>query len=260
MITFYNKNMKYNRLQEMKIFIRDRKTVRNEELLDKFSVSIQTLRRDLAALEEKGVITKVYGGVVFNETSPDPLRKVSSYEERSVSFAQEKEYIGRQAARMVSDGDVIFIDSGTTAYRMLHYMEDLKDIKVISHSLDVMNAVRDMPDITGICAGGTLLHSNGTFVIDTSFYPYNYNKAFIATVGISIAKDLTNTYVSEGYMKSHVISQSKKVYLVADHSKFGVIAYNHFAQLTNIDAVITDRRPDDQFMSIFESNHIEVYY
>ena len=61
-------------------------------------------------------------------------------------------------------------------------------------------------------------------------------------------------------MKSHVISQSKKVYLVADHSKFGVIAYNHFAQLTNIDAVITDRRPDDQFMSIFESNHIEVYY
>ena len=83
--------MKYNRLQEMEIFIRDRKTVRNEELLDKFSVSIQTLRRDLAALEEKGVITKVYGGVVFNETSPDPLRKVSSYEERSVSFAQEKE-------------------------------------------------------------------------------------------------------------------------------------------------------------------------
>ena len=252
--------MKYNRLQDMEAYIRERKTVRNEELLTKFNVSIQTLRRDLKTMEDQGLITKVYGGVIYNEELIDPLKNVDSYETRASSFSEEKEYIGKLAARQVKDNDVIFIDSGTTACRMLHYMKDLKDVKVISHSLDVMDILRSMPNIKGICAGGVLIPANGTFLIDTRFYPYNYNKAFIATVGISLAKNLTNTIAEEGYMKSHVISQSSKVYLMADHSKFGVIAYNHFAQLSNLDYVITDKRPDDQFMSVFEANGTKVIY
>ena len=251
--------MKYNRQQEMETYIRDKKTVRNEELLRKFAISIQTLRRDLKIMEENGSITKVYGGVIYNETQ-DTLRNVDSYEARCASFLEEKEYIGKLAARMVNDNDVIFIDSGTTAYRLLHYMQDLKNVTVISHCLDVMQALRDMPNLNGICAGGTMLHAAGSFIIDTSFYPYNYNKAFISTVGISIAKGLTNTVMQEGYMKSHVISQSGKVFLLADHSKFDVIGYNHFADLSHINVVITDRCPDDKYLSIFESNHTKVVY
>jgi len=251
--------MKYNRQQEMEAYISDKKTVRNEELLRMFNISIQTLRRDLKILEDRGSITKVYGGVIYNETQ-NTLRNVDSFEERSSSFVEEKEYIGKLAAQMVCDNDVIFIDSGTTAYRMLHYMQDLKNVTVISHCLDVMQALRCMPNINGICAGGAMLHAAGSFIIDTSFYPYNYNKAFISTVGISIAKGLTNTVMQEGYMKSHVISQSSKVILLADHSKFDVIGYNHFADLSHLNAVVTDKCPDDKYLSIFESNNTKVIY
>ena len=86
--------MKYNRLQEMETYIRDRKTVRNEELLSKYNVSIQTLRRDLKIMEDQGLITKVYGGVIYNEDQIDPLRNVDSYELRVSSYNEEKEYIG----------------------------------------------------------------------------------------------------------------------------------------------------------------------
>ena len=251
--------MKYDRQQEMETYIRNAKTVRNEDLLNRFNVSIQTLRRDLKTLEDQGSITKVYGGVVYNDPQ-DSLKNFDSYETRSASFCDEKEYIGKLAAKMVKDNDVIFIDSGTTAYRMLHYMQDLKNVTVISHCLDVMLALRSMSNLKGICAGGTMLHETGTFMIDTSFYPYNYNKAFITTVGISIAKGLTNTVVQEGYMKSHAISQANRVYLLADHSKFDVIGYNHFADLSNIDVIVTDRCPEDKYLSVFESNQTKIVY
>ena len=78
--------MKYNRLQEMEAYIRDKKTVRNEELLSKYNVSIQTLRRDLKIMEDQGLITKVYGGVIYNEDLIDPLKNVDSYELRVSSI------------------------------------------------------------------------------------------------------------------------------------------------------------------------------
>ena len=114
--------MKLNRQKEMLSYIREIKTAKNEDLMQKFNVSIQTLRRDLNYLEDQGLVSKVYGGVVFNEHR-ESISSVSSVSERQGSNNEGKEYVGRLAAGMVQDGDGIFIDSGTTAYRMLHYMQ-----------------------------------------------------------------------------------------------------------------------------------------
>lgn len=251
--------MKYNRQKEMLSYIKENNTVKNEELLEKFNISIQTLRRDLKIFEDQGLINKVYGGVIYNERK-DSVTSVSPLDLREMSHSQEKEYIGKLAAALVENGDVIFIDSGTTAYRMLHYMKDLKNVTVISHCIDVMMAIRQLPNLTGICVGGVIQHDSGTFVIDSTFYPYNYNKAFISTVGISTSKSLTNTNLYEGAMKQHVISQSAANYILADHSKFDVVAYNHFADFTSIKGIITDKRPSDKFVNYFENNQIEIIY
>ena len=251
--------MKYNRQKEMLSYIEENRSVRNEELLEKFNISIQTLRRDLTKFEELGYIDKVYGGVIYNDKR-DAKSKVDTLAQRDTSFAQEKEHIGRLAASLVEDGDVIFIDSGTTAYRMLHYMKEAKNVTVITHCLDVLNLLREMPNITGICVGGVLQHDSGTFALDSTFYPYNYSKAFISAVGISINKSLTNTNLYEGAMKAQVINQANTVYVLVDHSKFDVVAYNHFADFSSIKGVITDKRPNDNFMRFFENRHIKVLY
>ncbi|MBQ1522195.1 MAG: DeoR/GlpR transcriptional regulator [Erysipelotrichaceae bacterium] len=251
--------MKYNRQKEMLSFIREKKTVKNEELLEKFNVSIQTLRRDINKLEEQGSVTKVYGGVVFSEKR-ESVSSVSSVKERSSANNEEKEYVGRLAAAMVQDGDVIFIDSGTTAYRMLHYMQRLRNVTVISHSIDVLQEIRGMNNIVGIGVGGVIDHNTGSFLMDTSLYNYNCNKAFISTVGISVSRHLTNTVLNEGAIKAAVMSHSAVNYIVADHSKFDVIAYNRFADFSKIDGIITDKCPDEKFVSFLENNNIKLIY
>lgn len=251
--------MKYNRQKEMLSYIEDKKSVQNEELLEKFNISIQTLRRDIKKFEDLGYINKVYGGVIYNEAQ-NSISTVNPLAQRETSFSDEKEHVGKLAAKFVEDGDVIFIDSGSTAYRMLHYMNDVKNVTVISHCLDVMLVIKEMSNITGICVGGVLQHDSGTFVIDTTFYPYNYNKAFISTVGISTTKSLTNTNLYEGAMKTHVLNQCSTNYIVADHSKFDVVAYNHFADFSNVTGIITDKKPSDKFMNFFENHKIKVIY
>ena len=250
--------MKYNRIKEMEEYIKEHKSVSNDELLSIFNISIQTLRRDMKTLEDQGLVSKVYGGVVYNTS--EQKNAVSPIMERKNVSSKEKDYIGKLAADQVADGDVIFIASGTTAYRMIPYLKSKKNVTVISHSLEVMNTLLDYPMITGVCSGGTLMADSLTFLVDTSYYPYNYNKSFISTVGISINRSFTNTNLHEGQMKQHAIEHSSKVYIVADHSKFDVIAFNHFADFADIDAVITDRQPSERYLRFFDSNQIKLIY
>ena len=251
--------MKFDRQTEMLSYIREKKTVRNSELLKKFGISIQTLRRDINKFETQGLIRKVYGGVIYNDRF-ESVKSVDSLTTRNALLNDEKERVGKLAAKLVGDGDVIFVDSGTTAYRILHYLSEAKDVTVISHCLDVMVILRDMHNLTGICAGGILQHDMGSFIIDSSFYPYNYSKAFISTVGISLEKNLTNTNLHEGAMKAQAIAQSASAYIVADHGKFDVVAYNQFADFSKITGVITDRCPSENYVRFFESNNIKLIY
>ncbi len=251
--------MKYDRQAEMISYIRERKTVRNDELMKKFDISVQTLRRDISKFKELDLIRKVYGGVVYNDRQ-ESVRNVASFSARDSSMSEEKERVGKLAAKLVGDGDVIFVDSGTTAYRILHYLSETKNVTVISHCLDVMEIIRKMHNLTGVCVGGVLQHDMGSFIVDSSFYPYNYSKAFISTVGLSIDKNLTNTNLPEGALKAQTIKQSGAVYVVADHTKFGVIAYNQFANFSGIDGVVTDRCPSEEYVRFFSVNKIKLIY
>ena len=248
--------MKYNRLQEMEAYIRKNRSVSNEELQQLFNISVQTLRRDLKELEDRNVITKVYGGVLAKpeKISAATLPTLSS---RLRTNAAAKARIGQLAARQVQDGDVIFVDSGSTAYTMIPYLHQ-QEVTVISHSLHVMNALTEAENLTGICLGGKLRRETQTFFSDTSFYPYYYNKAFVSTVGLSISKGLTNTDFNEGVIKRHVIQNSAEVWLVADHSKFGTVAFNKFFDLEGITGIITDEEPNEKYRQYFKNLKIQL--
>lgn len=251
--------MKYDRQQEMLAYLRENHSAKNEELLERFGVSIQTLRRDLETFEKQGLVEKVYGGVIYND-SADFIFSTGSFEDRNAANSKEKEYIAKLAASLIEENDVIFIDSGSTVYRILHYLNDVNNVTVMSHSLDVMNSLKEMPNLTAICLGGVLNPKSNTFEYDANFYPFNYSKAFIATVGISTTRLLTNTSLNEGAVKAHIIEKSSKNYIVADHSKFDVTAYNQFADFSKITAVITDCQPPEQFERFFESQNVELIY
>ncbi len=247
--------MKHDRLQDMASYIRQVQSVTIEELLVKYNISIQTLRRDLNELEKQNIVHKVYGGVVTQEERVERTFVVDVGLRQSANFEQKKR-IGLLAAELIEDNDIIFVDSGTTAYQLIPFIRNVQNITVISHSLHVMNALTQLPSITAICLGGVLRNETYSFLSDTSTNQYCFNKAFISTVGLSVTKGLTNTDYHEGTMKQHIIQNSDKVFILCDSSKFGEIAFNHFADFSNVDAIITDSQPSDNYIKFFAKNNI----
>ena len=250
--------MKFNRLQEMESYIRKNHSVTNEELVEHFNISLQTLRRDLKELEKRNVITKVYGGVVAcqQKISPALLPMLS---QRMTTNILEKNQIGQSASKLIQDGDVIFVDSGSTAYTIIPYIQQAK-VTVISHSIDVMNAIQQSETVTGICLGGKLNKQTQSFYSDVSLNSYYYNKAFIATVGLSLSKGLTNMDINEGIIKQSVIQNSEEVWIMADHTKFGNVTFNKFSDLNGITGIITDKKPDPCFLQFFKNQKVKVIY
>lgn len=248
--------MKVNRIAEMEASIRRHKMLSNEELCEMFSISMQTLRRDLKVLEERGSVSKVYGGVVANESHV--ATSIPSLNERLNAREQEKMKIGKIAASLVEENDVIFVDSGTTAYRLIPYLNHLEHVTVVTHSLHVLNAAAELDHLTVICLGGQMNVETSSFQVDPADYPFTYTKAFIATVGID-EDGCTNTDLIEGRIKQHVLSRTRRAYLLADHSKFLSAGFNRFAKLEQFEGIITDQKISDQLSKMLKKKHIEIY-
>ena len=129
--------MRVDRLNEMEEYILSEGTVPLEKLAARFDVSTNTVRRDVNELIKRGRIRKVYGGVSAitehdTNLTPVPLQV------RAVEHSTAKNIIGRLAAGMVSDGDTIFLDSGTTVACMVPYLAEKEDVTIVTHSLNVM--------------------------------------------------------------------------------------------------------------------------
>ena len=246
--------MKFSRILEMKEYIKIRRSVTNEELCDKFDVSLQTLRRDLKILQDEGFLNKVYGGVMYNDQSQSS--KVPTILERENINLEEKRIIGKKAADLVQDGDVVFIDSGTTAIQIIPFLAEKTNITIISHSLDVLNKAKELDNIKLIALGGQYNAYTNSFMMDTSQYKFYFNKAFVATVGVSLKHQLTNTDLNEGYIKKFVINATNKAYIVCDSSKFEKITINCFAELNEISAIITDEKLPINLKKAYEKSDV----
>lgn len=250
--------MKYNRINEIEAYLHKVKSATNEELIDIFKISLQTLRRDLKELEDRNIVSKVYGGVVINEDESMKKNSFTDIKLRTTSHLEEKEIIGELASSLVEQDDIIFVDSGTTTCHMIPYLDKTKNITVITHSVIAMEMLKDMEGIKVILLGGEYLPRTRSFNFDFNDSHFYYSKAFIATVGLSLNKGLTNMDLFDGNLKRHVINQSDKVYLMCDSSKMGCVAFNRFADIEMIDALITEKLPETKFMTYFKKHQIKV--
>lgn len=241
--------MKYNRLKEIENYIRENKSLSLDELIDKFDISIQTLRRDLKELEEKGNIEKVYGGVVYKE-SPS----VIDIGLREIGSLDKKRKIGQLASSLLKENDVIFIDSGTTACQMVPYID--KNVTIVTHSYLVIKELENRNDLNVILIGGQYRSDIKSFVFDTANLPYNFDLAFISTVGLDIKGGLTNNDFFEGTVKKQVIKHSKKVCALLDDSKFDSVAFNKFGDIKDLDIVVSNTKIDKKYLDCFSKYKI----
>ncbi len=248
--------MKASRIRDMERYITLKGTASMTELQEHFGISINTVRRDTAELIRRGTAEKVYGGVRARLKG----QALTPYDKRRLTGEETKRSIGRAAAALVNDGDVIFVDSGTTTLQMIDFLSGKKDITLITHSLGAIERAVPNEDIRVIVLPGTLRRETysvtGSDVVRV-IRKYNIRTAFIAATGVS-AHGATNSSAQEFDIKQAAVEDSEQVCLMADHTKFGVTGMMTFAPLESFDIIVTDRKPDKEYAELFRSRNIRV--
>jgi DeoR/GlpR family transcriptional regulator of sugar metabolism len=238
-------------------FIQQRSRATVNELALEFGVSVATVRRDLDALAEQGVVTRFHGGAVAVRQAP-PEQPVL---QRNAEQAEEKERIGRAAAGLIEDGDTIFLGSGTTVLAVAKHLRTRRDLTVITNSVLVLNELSSAPYITVVGLGGLLRSSEMSLIghiTEQALAEVRVQKIIMGIHAIDVEHGLTNDYLPETMTDRAILGQGGRVIIVADHSKCGRVSIAFLAPLSAIDTLVTDSGAPPDFIAAVAEQPIDV--
>jgi len=224
------------RMQKILQIIDELGEVDNRRLADELGVSEITVRRDLARMASDGHIYRTHGGAM----KVDQLIKPVSFVNKAVVNVKAKDEICKRAAEEIVEGDIIFIDCGSTAFRLCQFIKN-KKIKVITNSLPVVNELNDTAVSLNLIGGEIdqkrqAIHGS---IAQEHIARYRASKAFLGIDGISGAGLFAGTE-SEASNTLAMAKQSNYTYILCDAGKVGKETYLKFADLNLINAIITD--------------------
>ncbi len=230
-------------------------TIQNSEIMERFGISIETVRRDLEFLEKEGVLERVYGGAVkksFMNSEP-------AYKRRLNTSHEEKELISKEAQRFIDESDTIFFDIGTTVGLIAERVEKNKNITAFTNSLRTAIVLAER-NFKVFLPGGQLrcdeLSLSGSMT-ELNMESFNIDKAFIGAAGID--KDgITDFIESEAYLRKKIIKNARKVIVVADHTKFSVRAMCNICTSAEIDVLITDEKAPKKILRELENQGVKI--
>ncbi|SDZ41712.1 DeoR family transcriptional regulator, myo-inositol catabolism operon repressor [Evansella caseinilytica] len=246
--------MKSQRQDSIVDYVNEHGAVSLEDLAATFHVSLNTIRRDIQGLVSENKIKKVYGGVTTTRSAP------VQYDEREVMKEQEKKAIAKHAVTFVEDGDTIFIDSGTTTVFMADYLLN-RQVTIITNNLDFIIRSKRSADLRIITTGGILDQATNSFVDfqkNKHLQPYNIDKAFMASTGISLQNGITHASPFENEIKKEALSAAEQSFLLIDHTKFNQHALLTYAPLSAIHHIITDAAPDKQLQAVLKESDVDL--
>jgi DeoR/GlpR family transcriptional regulator of sugar metabolism len=222
--------------------LREESTVLVRDLAGRMDVSESTIRRDLDELEAQGLVRRIHGGAVLevqSQTEPP-------FELRQISHKKEKDLVGRAAAELVRDGEVVFIDGGTTTQFIVPYLLEKENLTVVTCGLNIADALSSSRDISTIVVGGELHVESQSFAGPLTLealqiYGIRCDRAFIGAGGVSAKHGVTNRILDRIPLKRKAMEISHKAAVVADGSKIGVVTLGLVAPIESIHHLITDK-------------------
>lgn len=238
-----------SRKQKILKIVEEKGEVEVKELALSIETSEITIRRDLAQMAADGLIFRTHGGAMSLSLTHLP----QSFEQKTVTNIEQKDYIARLAAQEIHDGDIIFMDCGSTVFRLCQFIKN-KRIKVITNSLPVVYELSNT-EVSINLVGGELDNQrqaiHGQIAIE-HIRKYHANKAFLGVDGISVENGLTASSEKEAEITAAMSDNAQITYLLCDVSKIGRDRYLQFAPLDIIDVLITNEHTEliNQFKEI----------
>lgn len=209
-------------------------------LSEAMHVSTVTIRQDLRALEEIGLLERTYGGAV--RRADDGILPELSFHTRHGRQRQAKQAIARHAVTLVRSGDTIALDCSTTAFAMVPYLKSLAKLTVLTNSLVIAQSFLDTPTIEVLLPAGRLRRDSISVVGQPGdLMNLNLNVAFLGTRGVRLNEGFSDVDPDEVAVKRAIVHRAVTSVILADVTKWGQVAAYTFAQPTEIQRIITTR-------------------
>jgi DeoR/GlpR family transcriptional regulator of sugar metabolism len=221
-------------------------SARVSDLTRRLGVSDMTIRRDLEVLAGEGLVEKVHGGAVLPGA---PSSHEPGFEAKSVLERPGKEAIARAAAALVAPGTAIALSAGTTTFELARLLREIPRLTVVTNSIraaSLMEGTR--PAASGphrssvILTGGIRTPSDALVgpVADLVIRSLHFDLLFIGCHGIDPAAGLTTPNLAESETNRAFVRSARRVTVIADHTKWGIVGLSSFADLEDVDTLITD--------------------
>lgn len=230
--------------------------VQVEDLAQRFSVTPQTIRKDLNDLCDGKALSRIHGGAIF----PSGTENVK-YEARRSIAALEKQSIGRAAADLIPDNASLFINIGTTTEAVGEALLNHNELMVITNNINVANRLRIFPTIEVVIAGGVVRGSDGGIVGEAAVDFIRQFKVDYAVIGASAIDEdgaLLDFDFREVKVAQAIIANARHVILVADSTKFERTAPVRIGHLSQVHTFITDNCPSEQLRAIAASRDVQL--
>jgi DeoR family glycerol-3-phosphate regulon repressor len=228
-----------------------------DELAARFTVSPQTIRKDLNDLCDGRALIRMHGGALF----PSGNENVR-YEARRSMAAAEKQAIGRAAASIIPDQSSLFINIGTTTEAVGDALVDHRELMVITNNINVANRLRAFPPIEVVIAGGVVRRSDGGIIGEAAVDFIRQFKVDFAVIGVSAIDEdgaLLDFDFREVKVAQAIIENARHVILVSDASKFDRTAPVRIGHISQVHTFITDRCSSEKVRSICTAQDIRLF-
>ena len=242
------------RFAEILRMLGEEKSVTVQELTERLATSESTIRRDLTALAEKGLLVKVHGGATALEM--DYTTKDVEITSRMTQNVDEKSLIGKYAASLIEKEDFVYLDSGSSIAQMLKYMTGSGAVFVtngIAHAQSLARKGITVYLVGGMFKGATDAVIGSQAVEDLK--KYNFTKGFFGTNGVTKEQGFTTPEVKEALIKRRAMEQTKEAYVLADASKFGEISTVTFGAFA--DATILTNQVKQEYRGFSNIKEVE---
>ena len=226
------------------------------DLALELGVTNETVRKDLVALEQLGLLRRVHGGAipVGRLTYEPPLAS-------RTALSDEKARIARAALRHLPASGSVLIDGGSTTAKLAEILPRDRALRVYTNTLSIATALMDAPLLTVYTLGGRVRPVTGAEVDDwaaRALAEINVDVAFLGSTAVSIDRGLTTPDAAEAAVKRLMCTSARRRILLADHSKFGKVSTCKHADLADIDVLITDDGTSPQMLASLRSTGLEV--
>ena len=228
-----------------------------EEIMSLLKISRSTVRRDLMDLERKNLIIRTRGGALKKKY----FKYEFSLNEKKDLNLDKKKKIAQITKRSINEGDIIYISGGTTTLELAKILFDIKDLIVFTNAINILLELANNSGIEIKLVGGDFRKKTFSMVGQEAINyldRYNFDKAFVGVNGISVSEGFTTPNGLEAIVDGEVIRRSKEVFILADETKFGAVAFSTICKIEDVDYIITNNLPDAKLTKDIQKMEVKI--